>query len=90
MMHGALYYALKFVTINQNERSLSMAEQTERVVKNIPVSEDLHSKAKNYASEHGMTMSGLTTRAIIEYLDKRVKNFCPKSCTVHDSSTPHN
>lgn len=67
-----------------------MAEQTERVVKNIPVSEDLHSKAKNYASEHGMTMSGLTTRAIIEYLDKRVKNFCPKSCTVHDLSTPHN
>lgn len=66
------------------------AEQTERVVKNIPISEDLHSKAKNYASEHGMTMSGLATRAIIEYLDKRVKNFCPQSCMVHDLSMSQN
>ena len=59
-------------------------EQTERVVRNIPVSDELHATIKSYANEHGMTISGLTTRALIEYLDKRVKNFCPKSCTVHD------
>lgn len=60
------------------------AEQTERVVRNIPVSDELHATVKSYATEHGMTISGLTTRALIEYLDKREKKICPQSCTVHD------
>ena len=57
---------------------------SDRIVKNIPIAEELHFKVKKYAAENGMTVTGLATRAIIEYLDRRVKNFYQNSCTVHD------
>lgn len=46
--------------------------ESERVVKVVPIPEDIYDKISEHADKEGLSVMGVTSRALLDYIDKHV------------------